>query len=40
MISYPEKIALTGLPSAVPEAIGLSKNAYIEDVLKMAKKLW
>ena len=34
-----KKIALTGSGLAVFEAMGLSKNAYFEDVFKMAKKL-
>ena len=34
-----QNIALTGLFPAVFEAMGLSKNAYFEDVFKMAKKL-
>ena len=38
-ISYRKKIALTGVSWAVFEAMGLSKNAYFEDVFKMAKKL-
>ena len=38
-ISYKKKFALTGPLGAVFEAMGLSKNAYFEDVFKMAKKL-
>ena len=38
-ISYLKKLALTALVSGVFEAMGLSKNAYFEDVFKMAKKL-
>ena len=34
-----KNIALTGCLGAVFEAMGLSKNAYFEDVFKMAKKL-
>ena len=34
-----KKIALTARGPAVFEAMGLSKNAYFEDVFKMAKKL-
>ena len=39
MISYLEKIAPTGGFGGVFEAMGPSKNAYFEDVFKMAKKL-
>ena len=39
MISNFEKIALTGCFGGVFEAMGPSKNAYFEDVFKMAKKL-
>ena len=35
-----EKIALTGPSWAVFEAMGPSKNAYLEDVLKMPNKLY
>ena len=38
-ISYLKKIALTGFFAGVFEAMGPSKNAYFEDVFKMAKKL-
>ena len=34
-----KNIALTGVCPDVFEAMGLSKNAYFEDVFKMAKKL-
>ena len=34
-----KKVALTGVFWGVFEAMGLSKNAYFEDVFKMAKKL-
>ena len=40
MISKTEKIALTGLIGCAFEAMGPSKNAYFEDVFKMAKKLF
>ena len=39
MISYLEKVALTGLFGCVFEAMGPSKNAYFQDFFKMAKKL-
>ena len=39
MVSNGKNIALTGGFGGVFEAMGPSKNAYFEDVFKMAKKL-
>ena len=38
-ISVLQNIALTGLSGACPGLQNMSKNAYFEDVFKMAKKL-
>ena len=38
-ISYKKKVALTARVLGVFEAMGPSKNAYFQDVFKMAKKL-